>query len=202
MTYLYIYLLICIVLGAASCFYGKKLVYLIFGISAFAVGFIICLDNVGSDSTGIIIASIVGIICVLLLRFFYRAGLFVLGGFIGYLMGILLLGILPDAILQYQWVVLFVCMVAMGFSMAKWFELLVAVATSFLGGFVIATTICFSIMNLGNLAEYVYADGSLSTITHLSEYLFGEFTFYFAIPILFCTIILAVIGTLYQKKRG
>ena len=202
MTYLYIYLLICIILGLASCFYGKKLVYLIFAISVFAIGFILCLDNVDSDSTGIIIASIVGIICVLLLRFFYRAGLFVLGGFVGYLIGVLLLGILPDSVSQYQWVILFICIVAMGFSMAKWFELLVVAATAFLGGFIITATASFTVMNLGNLVAYVYADGSLSTIAHLSRYLFGNFAFHFATPILFGTIILAVIGTLYQKKRG
>lgn len=202
MTYLYIYLLMCIVLGVATCFYGKKLVYLLFALFAFGIGFIVCLENLGNDSTGIIISIVVGIICILLLRFFYRAGLFVLGGLVGYLIGVLLLGILPDSASQYQWVVLFVCIVAMGFSMAKWFELLVVAATAFLGGFIIVATASFTVMNLGNLVEYVYADGSITTMAHLSEYLFGKFAFYFATPILFGTIIFAVIGTLYQKKRG
>lgn len=202
MTYLYIYLLICIVLGVVTCFYGKKLVYLIFSICAFGIGFIVCVDNIGSDSTGIIIAMVVGVICVLLLRFFYRAGLFVLGGVVGYLLGTLLLGIAPNSLEQYQWVILFVCIVGMGFSMAKWFEFLVVVVTSFLGGFIVVSTACFTVMNFGNLVAYIYADGSLTTIAQLSKYLFGDFAYEFATPILFGTIIFAVIGTISQKKRG
>lgn len=202
MTYLYIYLLMCIALGAVTCFYGKKLVYLIFSICAFGIGFIICLDNVGNDSTGIIISIVVGIICILLLRFFYRAGLFVLGGFVGYVFGVLLLGILPNSIEQYQWVVLFACIIVMGFSMAKWFELLVVAVTAFLGGYMMISTVCFTVMNYKNLAEYIYADGSIPTIAYLSGYLFSDFALHYATPILFGAILFTVIGTLYQKKRG
>lgn len=201
MPYIFIYLLICIVLGGVSCFYGKKLLYWILGICTFSLGFVVCLDQFGSDTTGLLIGLVVGIVCVILLRIFYRVGTFVLGAMAGFALGTLGLGFLPEEVLVYQWIIPLLCAIVVGFCTVKWFEVLVMAVTAFLGSFIIITSVCFVGVNITSLAEYIYADGSLATIVNLSKYLFLDFALEYSMIILIGTAVLSVIGIFYQLRR-
>jgi hypothetical protein len=201
MPYIFIYLLICIILGGISCFIGKKMLYWVLGISAFSIGFVICLDQFGSDTTGLVIGLVVGVVCVILLKIFYRVGMFVLGAFAGFALGTLIAGFLSDQILAFQWLVPVLGAIIVGACAVKWFETLVIAITAFLGSFVISTCICFVGVNITSLAEYIYADGSLATIVNLSKYLFMDFALEYAMVILIGTVVLSVVGIIAQMRR-
>ncbi len=199
---IFIYIAACILLGGISCFFGKKLFFPVLTLTI-----LICVISYSFSIFEVswkvfIVAALIGIIAALLAKALYRLGIFLIGAALGGGLGITLASFLPASMEQYDWVLTLVLAILFGICAEKWCSLFIMIATAYNGAAIIAAPVCFLFMEFSKLSSYVSSDGILSTMTNLNQYISGEFTSQSASYILIGTIIIALIGFVYQYSSS
>lgn len=171
------YIALSIMIGAIVCLYGKRLYFPIIMFSVFISSLAFSIVNFGMTAKGLLIGSAAGIVLALLSRYIYKVGVFLLGAFGGSIIGMLLIGLLPESIGSFKWGILAFCAVVFGICAVKWCTLFIILGTALQGGAMVASGLSFLILNGDKLQQFVYADGAVSTITHLQEYISNQLVY-------------------------
>ena len=128
----YLMMAVFIIIGAFYCFFGHKIFKLQMAIAAFiaglVLGYLVFADAVDTLLIAILISVVIGVACAIAAVQFYRAGLFICLGFLGFLIGYLLAGHLIAG------VIIGAILGIAGFFHDRHF---IIIATSFFGGIVL-----------------------------------------------------------------
>lgn len=197
-----IYLAVMMLIGAVICFFGKRLYFPMMMLSTFLLSVSFFLKRFGMNWKGILLGAAVGIGLALLVRFVYKAGVFILGAFVGALLGLLLGSLLPQSADTARWIIVAVFMLALGICAVKWCDFFIMFGTAVQGGSTIASGLCFLILNARNMQQFVYADGAVSTISHLQDYIGNELLFQNRALLIGCFILFAVAGFVFQLAKS
>lgn len=196
------YLAFTVIVGTVVCFFGKKLYFPVIMFTAFAASLAFFMDKLGGQWKGVLLGTAVGIILALLVRFVYKAGVFLLGALGGSIFAMSLIRFLPGSTGSFKWVILGACMLVFGLFTLTWCDVFIMFGTATQGGVLIVGSLCFLITNRGNLQQFVYADGFLSTISHLQEYMRNEFVLQRPQLLLGGVAVFAIIGFLFQRYQA
>lgn len=196
-----VYLIFCIVLGAIACFWGRKFYFPIMMLGALLLSVMFCLGQFGFNWKGAILGVSCGIFLALLARFVYKAGLFILGAFGGVMLGIFIINLLPKTTGDIKWVVTAICALVLGICAVKWCDVYIMLGTSFQGAAAVASSVCFLLLNIGQLQQFVYADGMFSTLAHLQDYLEYNLMAQNPAMLISALFILTVLGFLFQLSQ-
>lgn len=197
-----IYLTVMMILGAVICFFGKRLYFPVMMLSTFLLSVSFFLEKFGINWKGILLGTAVGIGLALLVRLVYKAGVFILGSFVGALLGLLIGSFLPQSADTAKWIIAAVCMLAVGICAVKWCDLFIMFGTAVQGGSIVSSGLCFLILNARNIQQFVYADGAMSTISHLQDYIGNELLFQNRVLLIGSFILFAVAGFVFQLTQS
>lgn len=196
-----IYLIFSAVVGIFVCFCGRKLYLPALGavLCFFSIAF--CLSHFGSGLTSWLIALAVCVVVMLVLKYLFKAGVFLSGAFLGVLLGAVVAGLIPQAG-KFAWVMILLFALGCGYCAVKWISPFLAISTSTSGAAILAVTLSFPILKFSTLGSFIYADGILSTMAHLHEYLYQDFSSENPILVLYLTAVLAVVGIYVQLRTS
>ena len=189
---IYLYLAVIALLGFVSCFFGKRFYFQILAATIFTsvIGTALSWFEL-SWKTWMLAVPIAAAVSALAL-FLYKLGIFLLGGVLGAGIGTLLAGLLPFG--QYRWIPVAALALLMGICALRWCDMFIMAATALHGGWFLAVSLCFLLTQFQNLSSFVYADGLLTTMANLNQYLNGDFAQQYTLPLLTGTAVTAVIG--------
>lgn len=196
-----VYLVVSMMIGAIVLLYGRKFYFPIIMIESFLLSVMFSISQFGIGWKGFLIGAAAGIVIALLVRFIYKAGVFLLAAFAGTILGMMVISFLPEAVTSYKWIIAGVFALALGICAVKWCDIFIMLGTSLQGGATIATGATFMIINSGNMEKYVYADGTISTITHLQDYMNNELILQNPALIMGVALVLALAGFLFQMSQ-
>lgn len=192
------YLALCIIIGAIVCFYGKRLYFPIIMFSVFITSLAFSIGNFGMTAKGFLIGTAAGIVLALLSRYIYKVGVFLLGAFGGSIIGMLLIGVLPESIGSFKWGILAFFALVFGICAVKWCPLFIILGTALQGGTMIAGGLSFLILNAAKLQQFVYADGVVSTVTHLQDYIANQLVYQTPVLLIGGIALFTLTGFLFQ----
>lgn len=195
---IYLYISISVLLGCISCFFGKKFYFPILMLTVFASVVAAGFTTFGFTWKVGVISVLVGGVAALLSKFFYKLGVFLLGGVLGAASGLMLASFLPPVVEKYHWAVVAALALVLAMCAVKWCDLFIITSTAYNGASLIATPILFMVIEFRNLNNFVYADGMLSTMANLNQYLGSAFSEHNAPYLLIGTLIVAVAGFIVQ----
>lgn len=197
-----VYLIFSIVFGAIACFWGRKFYFPIMMLGAFVLSVMFCLGQFGFNWKGAIIGVACGVILALLARFVYKAGLFILGAFGGVMLSMFIINLLPKSMGDIKWVITAICALVLGICAVKWCDVFIMLGTSFQGAAAVASSGCFLLLNIGQLQQFVYADGMFSTLAHLQDYLEHDLMAQNPALLISALFILTALGFLFQLSQA
>lgn len=197
-----LYLAITILIGCVFSFFGNKLYFPIIMGSAFVGSILVSIDKFGMTSKGLLMGAIVGFIFALLSKFIYKVGVFLLGGLGGFAIGSLLYPFLPQGMADFKWMFIFLVALIFAICAVVWCDLFIILSTASTGASIIAPAICFLALKITKLSQFIYADGTLATVTHLGDFLHGQFIEQNSFLIMVVSIMLFFVGVGYQTKNS
>ena len=201
MEFVVIYLLVNVLAGAAACFFGKRLFYVMLGVLVFLGVFNIALGTTDASATSLVIAAVLGVICALLSKFAYKAGVFLVGLVAGAALGFLVTMLLPQEATNYLAVIMVVAGVLVGLLAVRWADAAVRLGTAYAGATFVVPNVLAAALAFGALAERAVPGDMLASFDALSAYIGGEFAAVYATPILVGVIVLTVAGALVQSHQ-
>lgn len=195
------YLLGSILVGTLICFWGKRLYFPFLAGAVFLIAAAVEIAKGGTDIKSLVIALIVGVLAAILAKFVYRFGAFLIGAVGGAALGLLVSFMLPDAALQYRWILVAVLAIVASLCALRWGDVFIMLSTAYSGAGLIAAPVCFLALKWHSLQTFVYADGAISTMQHLNRYLATGFANR-NLGLLAATLLLTVLGFNYQRERN
>ena len=96
MEFVILYLLVNIAAGAAACFFGKKLFYVLLGVLVFIGVFNVALGSTDASPVSLAIGAALGVVAALLSKYAYKAGVFIVGLLAGAALGFIVTMLLPQ----------------------------------------------------------------------------------------------------------
>lgn len=197
---IFLYLSLTVLIGMIFNFYGRKLYFGMIVLSTFGASMFFFVGKFGMTLKGLAIGAIVGLILALLSRLVYKAGVFLMGAISGFVISILLCTFMPQFMMDYKKIIVISITLVVAVCAVLWCELFIIISTATNGSYMIASAVCFLILNINHLQRFIYVDGAFSTMTHLDEYLRGEFMSHNSILLMIVSAVLFIFGFSYQKK--
>ena len=197
-----LYIVANIAIGAAACFFGKRLFYIVLGILVFVGVFNIALSAGDGSPVALGIAAAVGIGAALLSRFAYKAGVFLIGAFAGAALGFLIAMLLPGEASSYLVIIMAVSAVLVGLAALRWCDLFIRLGTAYAGATLLATNGMALATKWVALADLAVPGDAAATFEALSAYISGPFSEANAQMLLIATIVLTVAGVVVQKATA
>ncbi len=197
-----LYIVANIAIGAAACFFGKRLFYIVLGILVFVGVFNIALSAGDGSPVALGIAAAVGIGAALLSRFAYKAGVFLIGAFAGAALGFLIAMLLPGEASSYLVIIMAVSAVLVGLAALRWCDLFIRLGTAYAGATLLATNGLALATKWVALADLAIPGNPTGTFEALSAYISGPFSEANAQTLLIATIVLTVAGVFVQKATA
>lgn len=197
-----VYLIFSIVFGAVACFWGRKFYFPLIMLGAFVLSVTFCIGRLGLNWKGAVFGVACGVILALLARFVYKAGLFLLGAFGGVILGMFIINLLPESVGAIKWTITAICALVLGICAVKWCDVFIMLGTSFQGAAAVASSGCFLLLNIGQLQQYVYADGMFSTLAHLQDYIGNNLMAQNPALLISALFILTILGFLFQLSQA
>lgn len=202
MTTIIIYLIACVLFGAISCFFGRRLYFPIMMLTVF-FGIVTLSFSIFEVTTKVaVVTIIVALICALLAKAIYKLGVFLMGCLLGAGLGVFIAFLLPQSAEDWRKYIIIAFTLLIGFCAIKWCDVLIMAATAYNGAKVMATPLYFVAVEFRNLESYVLPGDGSTAITNLSQYLNGDFAINNAHTLLIITLVIAVIGFIYQFFGG
>lgn len=169
-------------------------------ICTFGASMFFFVGKFGMTLKGFTIGTIVGLILALLSRLAYKTGAFLMGAIGGFVISTLLCTFMPQFMMDYKKIIVISITLVVAVCAVLWCELFIIISTAANGSYMIASAVCFLILNINRLQQFIYVDGAFSTMTHLDEYLRGEFMSHNSILIITASAVLFIFGFTYQRK--
>ena len=202
MEFVLLYLVANIAIGAAACFFGKRLFYVVLGILVFVGVFNVALSSGDGSPVALVIAAALGVGAALLSRFAYKAGVFLIGAFAGAALGFLITMLLPGEASAYLAVIMIVAAVLVGLAALRWCDLFIRLGTSYAGATLLATNGLAALTAWGALADRAVPGEAAATFEALSTYISGPFSEANAQALLIATVVLTIAGVIVQKMTA
>ena len=191
-----------VAIGAAACFFGKRLFYVVLGILVFVGVFNVALTAGDGSPVALGIAAALGVGAALLSRFAYKAGVFLIGAFAGAALGFLITMLLPGEASSYLIVIMLVAAVLVGCAALRWCDLFIRLGTAYAGATLVATNGLALLTKWVALADIAMPGYPAETFEELSAYISGPFSEANAQTLLIATIVLTIAGFIVQKKTA
>ena len=201
MEFVIVYLLVNVLVGAAACFFGKRLFYVMLGALVFLGVFNIALSATDASPVSFAIAAVLGIAAALLSKFVYKAGVFLVGFITGAALGFIVTMLLPQEAGDFLGVIMVVAGLLLGLAAARWSDLAVRVGTAWTGASFVVPNVLAAALAFGSLAALAVPGDATATFDALSTYIGGEFTSAYSTPVLVGTLVLTVAGVVVQAHQ-
>jgi len=197
MAAILLYLIVCILFGIFTCFWGRKLYFVVLGLLFFLSAFQFCTDKFGTGAAALVLALVIGLIAGFCAKLFYKAGVFLIGLLGGAVIGGIV--VLACSISERSMIVLVILLPALLFAFCAlhWSDLFIMLSTAFSGASAIAVPACFLCLNALHLSQWVSTDMT-ATITKLGTYLNDSFTKEHPYLLLAVTLVVGMFGFKHQ----
>lgn len=202
MEFVILYLLVNIAAGAAACFFGKRLFYVLLGVLVFLGVFNVALGSTDASPASLVIGAVLGVVAALLSKFAYKAGVFIVGLVSGAALGFIVTMLLPQEAADYLGVIMLVAGVLLGLAAVRWADAAVRLGTAWAGASFLVPNVLAAVLAFGQLAERAVPGDALATFDSLTAFVGGDFAAAYATPILVGTIVLAIAGSVIQTRTA
>lgn len=200
MEFVVIYLLVNVIVGAAACFFGKKLFYLMLGLLVFLGVFNVALSSTDGSVLSYVIGAVLGVAAALLSKYVYKAGVFLVGFLAGAALGFVVTMLLPQDASNFLGVIMVVAGLLLGLAAARWTDLAVRLSTAWSGASFLVPNVLAAVLAFGSLTALAVPGDATGTFGALSSYIGGDFSSAYGTPILVGTIALAIVGSIVQSR--
>ncbi len=200
MEFVILYLLVNIAAGAAACFFGKKLFYVLLGVLVFIGVFNVALGSTDASPVSLAIGAALGVVAALLSKCAYKAGVFIVGLVSGAALGFIVTMLLPREAADYLGVIMVVTGVLLGLAAVRWADAAVRFGTAWAGSSFLVPNVLATVLAFGQLAACAVPGDALATFDSLTAFVGGDFAAAYATPILVGTIALTVVGSIVQTR--
>lgn len=200
MEFVVIYLLVNVIVGAAACFFGKKLFYLTLGLLVFLGVFNVALSSTDGSVLSYVIGAVLGVAAALLSKYVYKAGVFLVGFLAGAALGFVVTMLLPQDASNFLGVIMVVAGLLLGLAAARWTDLAVRLSTAWSGASFLVPNVLAAVLAFGSLTALAVPGDATGTFGALSSYIGGDFSSAYGTPILVGTIALAIVGSIVQSR--
>ena len=200
MEFVILYLLVNIAAGAAACFFGKKLFYVLLGVLVFIGVFNVALGSTDASPVSLAIGAALGVVAALLSKCAYKAGVFIVGLVSGAALGFIVTMLLPREAADYLGVIMVVTGVLLGLAAVRWADAAVRFGTAWAGSSFLVPNVLATVLAFGQLAACAVPGDALATFASLTAFVGGDFAAAYATPILVGTIALTVVGSIVQTR--
>lgn len=198
MEFVILYLLVNIAAGAAACFFGKRLFYVLLGVLVFIGVFNVALGSTDASPVSLAIGAVLGVVAALLSKYAYKAGVFIVGLVSGVALGFIVTMLLPREAADYLGVIMVVAGVLLGLAAVRWADAAVRIGTAWAGSSFLVPNVLAAVLAFGELAARAVPGDALATFDSLTAFVGGDFAAAYATPILVGTIALTVVGSIVQ----
>ena len=200
MEFVILYLLVNIAAGAAACFFGKRLFYVLLGVLVFIGVFNVALGSTDASPVSLAIGAVLGVVAALLSKYAYKAGVFIVGLVSGAALGFIVTMLLPQEATDYLGVIMVVTGVLLGLAAVRWADAAVRFGTAWAGSSFLVPNVLATVLAFGQLAACAVPGDALATFDSLTAFVGGDFAAAYATPILVGTIALTVVGSIVQTR--
>lgn len=200
MEFVIVYLLVNILAGAAACFFGKRLFFVMLGALVFLGVFNVALGATDASPVSLIVAAVLGVVAALLSKYAYKVAVFLAGFVAGAALGFLVAMLFADQLSNYLGLVMVIAGVLVGLAGARWSDMIVRWGTAWTGATFVVPNVLAAALAFGSLAERAVPGDAMATFDALSGFIGGEFAAVYGTPILVGTVVLAVAGAIVQTK--
>ncbi len=200
MEFVILYLLVNIAAGAAACFFGKRLFYVLLGVLVFIGVFNVALGSTDASPVSLAIGAVLGVVAALLSKYAYKAGVFIVGLVSGAALGFIVTMLLPREAADYLGVIMVVAGVLLGLAAVRWADAAVRIGTAWAGSSFLVPNVLAAVLAFGELAARAVPGDALATFDSLTAFVGGDFAAAYATPILVGTIALTVVGSIVQTR--
>ncbi len=200
MEFVILYLLVNIAAGAAACFFGKRLFYVLLGVLVFIGVFNVALRSTDASPVSLAIGAVLGVVAALLSKYAYKAGVFIVGLVSGAALGFIVTMLLPREAADYLGVIMVVAGVLLGLAAVRWADAAVRIGTAWAGSSFLVPNVLAAVLAFGELAARAVPGDALATFDSLTAFVGGDFAAAYATPILVGTIALTVVGSIVQTR--
>lgn len=200
MEFVVIYLLVNVIVGAAACFFGKKLFYLMLGLLVFLGVFNIALSSTDGSVLSYVIGAVLGVAAALLSKYVYKAGVFLVGFLAGAALGFVVTMLLPQDASNFLGAIMIVAGLLLGLAAAHWTDLAVRLGTAWSGASFLVPNVLAAVLAFGSLTALAVPGDATGTFGALSAYIGGDFSAAYGTPILVGTIALTIVGSIVQSR--
>ena len=200
MEFVIVYLLVNILAGAAACFFGKRLFFVMLGALVFLGVFNLALGATDASPVSLVVAAALGVTAALLSKYAYKVAVFLAGFVAGAALGFLVAMLFADQLSNYLGLVMVIAGVLVGLAGARWSDMIVRWGTAWTGATFVVPNVLAAALVFGSLAERAVPGDAMATFDALSGFIGGEFAAAYGTPILVGTVVLAVAGAIVQTK--
>lgn len=200
MEFVILYLLVNIAAGAAACFFGKKLFYVLLGVLVFIGVFNVALGSTDASPVSLAIGAVLGVVAALLSKYAYKAGVFIVGLVSGAALGFIVTMLLPQEAADYLGVIMLVAGVLLGLAAVRWADAAVRLGTAWAGSSFLVPNVLATVLAFGQLVACAVPGDALATFDSLTTFVGGDFAAAYATPILVGTIALTIAGSIVQTR--
>lgn len=200
MEFVILYLLVNIAAGAAACFFGKRLFYVLLGVLVFIGVFNVALGSTDASPVSLAIGAVLGVVAALLSKYAYKAGVFIVGLLAGAALGFIVTMLLPQEAADYLGVIMVVTGVLLGLAAVRWADAAVRFGTAWAGSSFLVPNVLATVLAFGQLAACAVPGDALATFDSLTAFVGGDFAAAYATPILVGTIALTIVGSIVQTR--
>lgn len=200
MEFVILYLLVNIAAGAAACFFGKRLFYVLLGVLVFIGVFNVALGSTDASPVSLAIGAVLGVVAALLSKYAYKAGVFIVGLVSGAALGFIVTMLLPREAADHLGVIMVVAGVLLGLAAVRWADAAVRIGTAWAGSSFLVPNVLAAVLAFGELAARAVPGDALATFDSLTAFVGGDFAAAYATPILVGTIVLTVVGSIVQTR--
>lgn len=200
MEFVILYLLVNIAAGAAACFFGKRLFYVLLGVLVFIGVFNVALGSTDASPVSLAIGAVLGVVAALLSKYAYKAGVFIVGLVSGAALGFIVTMLLPREAADYLGIIMVVAGVLLGLAAVRWADAAVRIGTAWAGSSFLVPNVLAAVLAFGELAARAVPGDALATFDSLTAFVGGDFAAAYATPILVGTIALTVVGSIVQTR--
>lgn len=200
MEFVILYLLVNIAAGAAACFFGKRLFYVLLGVLVFIGVFNVALGSTDASPVSLAIGAVLGVVAALLSKYAYKAGVFIVGLLAGAALGFIVTMLLPQEATDYLGIIMVVTGVLLGLAAVRWADAAVRFGTAWAGSSFLVPNVLATVLAFGQLAACAVPGDALATFDSLTAFVGGDFAAAYATPILVGTIALTIVGSIVQTR--
>ena len=200
MEFVIVYLLVNVLVGAAACFFGKRLFFLMLGALVFLGVFNVALGATDASPASLAVAAVLGIVAALLSKYAYKAAVFLAGFVTGAALGFVVTMLLADQLGDFLALVMLIAGVLLGLAGVRWSDTIVRWGTAWTGATFVVPNVLAAATAFGTLVERAVPGDAMATFDALSAYIGGDFAAAYGTPILAGTVVLAVAGAIVQTK--